>query len=199
MKESTLVTQLKNALCAGLPGAVVFKHHDAITAGIPDLSVTWKGTTTWLEVKYNTDRIRPLQHNTLLRLARQNRAYYVIYHLKPQKVRLVNPLLIPDAAGAILEGWDHRGVVALIRSLHLAASTGVDHPPILKTTDKDTTSAQGTGPGTPADEPLPDVSAKFCCNKHYAHPDSITGSACMKRATDAALIKMNREVHGEKD
>jgi hypothetical protein len=156
MKESTLVTQLKNALCAGLPGAVVFKHHDAITAGIPDLSVTWRGTTTWLEVKYNTDRIQPLQHNTMLRLEKQGHAFYVIYLQDPKQLIWIPPSRHAEAMderrGFGIMSWTHSYVVGALRSLHLAASTGVDHRPILKTTDKDTTSAQGTGPGTPADE-----------------------------------------------
>jgi hypothetical protein len=163
MKESTLVTQLKKALMTGLPGAVVFKHHDAITAGIPDLSVTWRGSTTWLEVKYNTTRIRPLQHNTLLRLERQGRAFYVIY--RPARPAIMGPcvqLILPSEFGNFPKGYatltaeqfNHAAIVITIRSLHLAASTGVDLPPILKTTDKDTTPDQGSGPGTPALPPF---------------------------------------------
>jgi len=169
MKESTLVTQLKKALCVGLPGAVVFKHHDAITAGIPDLSVTWKGTTTWVEVKYNTHQVRPLQHNTMLRLGRQGYAFYVIYRndstagkrrtiiSRPSAVGLntiddfKNSWYIGYDSSSFSARWNHLDVVAFIRSLHLAVSTGVESKSIPKTTDN-TDPGQDIDPGTPAEE-----------------------------------------------
>lgn len=52
MTEATLTRELLKVLERKLPGAVVIKHADRFTAGIPDASLTWAGTTSWLEVKY---------------------------------------------------------------------------------------------------------------------------------------------------
>lgn len=50
MREKSPVNALRLAL-SELPGAEVIKHADAATGGIPDLSVTYNGRTSWLEVK----------------------------------------------------------------------------------------------------------------------------------------------------
>lgn len=52
MNEAQVVRRLVAALKVRLPGAVIFKHADMVTAGIPDISVTWRGKVDWLEVKY---------------------------------------------------------------------------------------------------------------------------------------------------
>jgi hypothetical protein len=166
MNERTLVTQLKRALCAGLPGAVVFKHHDTITAGIPDLSVTWRGTTTWIEVKYNTTRIRPLQHNTLIRLRGHGSAFYVVYRIPhtrlpaeslggPFEAQKTTWVTVPGSSKTpvLFHGWAHSQVAAFIRSLHLAAQPGVEPQPVSDPTNTTTPDQDRLpGPGTPATE-----------------------------------------------
>ena len=59
-------SQFKAAVCKSirkqLPGAVVFRHEDRLTAGIPDISVTWHGRTVWLEAKILDLDIFPVEH-----------------------------------------------------------------------------------------------------------------------------------------
>jgi hypothetical protein len=127
MTERTLTTALKNALRTAMPGAVVIKHHDAITAGVPDLSVTWRGTTTWLEVKFLNPRLlkRPLQHQVMLSLEREGSALYVLYLARPFPHSVICLPSQVDTHG--LEAWtfesSHSGyaqpfVAGFIKSLH---------------------------------------------------------------------------------
>lgn len=82
MNEASLSRTLCQRLRRELPGAVVFKHNDLSTAGVPDISVTWGGITVWLEVKRG-ERItgRGVQRETMRRLMQVGRAYYV--HFSP--------------------------------------------------------------------------------------------------------------------
>jgi hypothetical protein len=53
-----MVKGLERALQVAMPGCAVLKHNDASTAGIPDLSVTWRGKTAWIEVKFDRPAAR---------------------------------------------------------------------------------------------------------------------------------------------
>lgn len=78
MNEATLKRALVKALRKRLPSAVIFRHEDLFTAGIPDLSITSnrpgdiRTSVVWAEVKF--DRLRskskttPVQELTLGRL-----------------------------------------------------------------------------------------------------------------------------------
>ena len=72
MNEAGLKGQLAKSLRAELPGAVVYRHEDSFTAGIPDLSVTWRGRTVWVEVKLDRPgrkaRVTEAQHQALAQL-----------------------------------------------------------------------------------------------------------------------------------
>lgn len=72
--NAKLVKELRQRLG---PGAVVFKHADAYTAGIPDISVTLNDRTLWLECKLTTNKkwFEPLQMAMLQKL----RGYYIIW------------------------------------------------------------------------------------------------------------------------
>ena len=52
MTEATLTRELLRVLERKLSGSIVIKHADRFRIGVPDASVTWDGTTSWLEVKY---------------------------------------------------------------------------------------------------------------------------------------------------
>jgi hypothetical protein len=78
---------LKRAVCEKvkklLPGAVIFRHEDKFTGGIPDISITWAGRTCWVEVKYDRPKSRAMvtgqQKLTLKRLRRHGRALLLTY------------------------------------------------------------------------------------------------------------------------
>src|SRR5678809_210943 len=83
MTEGTLKRDLVLTLTARMPGAVVMSHTGAIHVGIPDLSVTWNGKTSWWEVKFAKPVLhsRGVQELMMKRLSRHGTAYYVIYHI----------------------------------------------------------------------------------------------------------------------
>lgn len=68
MNEAYLKKRLKDALREAMPGAVIYRHEDKFSGGIPDLSVTWSGVTSWIEVKYEKNG-RPSRPTELQRLA----------------------------------------------------------------------------------------------------------------------------------
>lgn len=51
MTENTLVAKLVKIARAELKGYVIFKHADRFQHGIPDISITGSGVTTWWEAE----------------------------------------------------------------------------------------------------------------------------------------------------
>lgn len=85
MIESKFTQRLLKALRTEMPGAIILKHSDRYTGGMPDFSITREGRTTWCEVKVTTQpgtgskenarMFEPLQFETCKRM----RAYYLIW------------------------------------------------------------------------------------------------------------------------
>jgi hypothetical protein len=75
---------------------VVFKHSDSVTAGIPDVSFTWRGYTSWLEVKFvrpeeKSKRGSLLQEDVLRRLSRAgHRAWWIVF--SERGVEIIDPV-----------------------------------------------------------------------------------------------------------
>ncbi len=78
MTEAQFSQKLRKELQKRLPGAVIFKHNDSITGGVPDFSVTLNRRTTWVEVKLagNKPEDSKLQFETMKRLSL---ALYIIW------------------------------------------------------------------------------------------------------------------------
>jgi len=91
MTESDLTKRFIEALRRTMPGAVVFKHADAWTAGIPDLTVSWRGVTTWVEVKKLPYRARGIQRVRVQQLGRVARVFYVMYDVEKKAVVVITP------------------------------------------------------------------------------------------------------------
>lgn len=129
MTEAPLKAALVRELRKTLPrAAVVFRHEDRITAGIPDISVTWNGRTTWLEIKYANPGLksRGIQDLTLLRLAAAGVARYVVY--REQKGEKRTGVIHPneygrDLDGAWTDGFHHGFVVEVLKGLHTGGAT----------------------------------------------------------------------------
>ena len=85
--EGELTQRLVKAIRKGLPNSVVFKHSDRVTYGIPDVSVTWLGSTTWLEMKRIAVSGAAIQHARMCQLATQGRAFYVVFQEVGSEVR----------------------------------------------------------------------------------------------------------------
>jgi len=97
MNEAGLIVRIKNFLEGNLAGPiVVIKHHDSVTAGIPDLSIAYRVVTTWVEVKLLRTGSKgecrkafdPRQLAFMHRIARVAPAFYLIGHQEEETVRL---------------------------------------------------------------------------------------------------------------
>lgn len=123
MTEATLKSALVRALRT-LPNAVVFRHEDRFTHGIPDISITLHHATTWLEVKFANPSFnsRGIQELTLLRLALVGTARYVIYHQDgtEAKTYIVHPYDIGKRLDTLphTSGFDHASVVEFVKTTH---------------------------------------------------------------------------------
>lgn len=96
MREVDIVKKLREKLP---PQAVVIKHADQSTHGIPDLAVTYGGRTTYIEVKlletHETisgfrKKIDPLQLAFCHRLQHQGRCVYFIA-TKAKRAAIISP------------------------------------------------------------------------------------------------------------
>lgn len=126
MTEKDLKDALVGTIRNKIPAAVVLRHEDKNTAGIPDISVTYFGKTVWLEVKYAHPYVigGGLQKLTCRRLAVQGICRYVIYEenklnkrtviLHPQDI-VVKLAEVPDEC--MSPGFNHEFVVQFIRRL----------------------------------------------------------------------------------
>jgi hypothetical protein len=75
--KSTLVKKLREAA----PHFVVIRHEDTSRSGVPDISVSGNGKTTWWEVKYGKPSWKSMgiQELTLKRLAKVSYARYIVF------------------------------------------------------------------------------------------------------------------------
>lgn len=100
-----------------LPGSMVIKHADHLTCGVPDISVTWHGRTTWLEVKrVKNGRViqRGLQHYTMRKMAQQGSAFYVYY--TDEETQVLDPETMEILVSC--SGHNHELVVSFVRRMH---------------------------------------------------------------------------------
>ena len=124
MTEATLKGALVKAIRERMPGIVVFRHEDHFTSGIPDLSITWRGKTSWWEVKFANPRFasKGIQELTMLRLSNVGIANYLIYRLlnEHKTVHIVSPqnLRVWEALGPSTMGFDHQWVIDRIKEIH---------------------------------------------------------------------------------
>jgi hypothetical protein len=113
------------------PWVVWQRHEDHFAYGIPDISVTGGGATTWLEAKVLNPRLKSkrIQEVQLLKLGTQGRAWYIIWDLRVKTqplTRIVHPKQVVNRLfldttehdERTYTGIDHRSVVEFIRSTH---------------------------------------------------------------------------------
>lgn len=117
--RATFVAKAK----AQLPGFVILRHEDKIASGIPDMSVTGNGRTTWIETKFARPRLTStgIQELMLTRLAAAGSAYYLIWEEKDlRRTLIVRPkhlqALTPEEE---FFGFDHDSVIDWLRRLHV--------------------------------------------------------------------------------
>lgn len=89
MTEAQLTKKLIDYVRKELPQAVVFKHNDRVTTGIPDLSITCGGRTLWVEVKREGNwPPSALQQEIVKRLQKAGTAVYAYFYRVGAKWRM---------------------------------------------------------------------------------------------------------------
>jgi hypothetical protein len=124
MNETTIVSRAVSVMKAELKSFVVFKHADRFRSGIPDVSVSGNGFTSWWEFKYADPDFdsRGIQELTMLRLDHASYARYVIFcEDKVRQVLIVEPSKIGTWGTEYelrISRFDYGLVAAHIHSIH---------------------------------------------------------------------------------
>lgn len=105
------------------PSFVTLRHEDVRTSGIPDVSITGLGKTTWWEAKYLNPVFRStgIQELTMLRLAAAGYARYVIWEEKRgiKRTLIVHPKYVDTLqAEASCVGFDMQWLVGKVKEAH---------------------------------------------------------------------------------
>jgi hypothetical protein len=126
MNESILKQALVRTLKKNLV-AVIFRHEDIRTSGIPDISVTANKHTIWLEVKYtktNSVLSTGIQDERCRQLAKTGHCWHIVYSEQhgQKKTYIVHPKDIDDPlmktpAERTFFGFAHESVVMFIRGI----------------------------------------------------------------------------------
>ena len=98
-REAELKANLVEMLRDHIRFAVVLRHEDIRTAGIPDISITFHGVTTWWECKHATPKFASsgIQELTMMRLCANGYARYIIWYEKkgiPPHTLIVHPTML---------------------------------------------------------------------------------------------------------
>jgi len=125
MNEAQLKTALMQYLRGALKRYVIIRHEDRFTHGIPDISATGEGVTSWIEVKHANPRFKTkgIQELTMLRLSRAGLAFFVVYweQDKHQKTFIVDPAHIGNPMvtwSNQVDGFSHQFVQSYLEELH---------------------------------------------------------------------------------
>lgn len=115
--ERSITVKVMGRTEADLRGAVLFKHADRSTVGIPDFSVSWMGATCWVEMKYlrKTATLKEINKVEQLVICHQlyvvtgGKCWVVIYEEEPRQVTVWTPRslfmhLWPKIAGPTDDG-----------------------------------------------------------------------------------------------
>lgn len=124
MDEAALKGKLCDLIRKVKPRYVVLRLEDRFTHGIPDISITGNQRQSWWEVKKASPKFtgQGIQELTMLRLARQCEAFYLVYYevKKEQRTYIIHPtkIGIPLEDLPYEEGFNHEHVLATILQVH---------------------------------------------------------------------------------
>lgn len=124
MTEASVTQSLLTSLKRRFPAADVWKISDRATIGRPDVCLTRRGRSYWLEIKLlkKGDSLAKcsdeLQRLTMRRLHRESkgRAWYVIYdaRAKGKLTAIFDPELDVHAPLLLTSGFDHEQVAEFL-------------------------------------------------------------------------------------
>lgn len=128
MNESKLKSSFMFQVKTLLPNFLALRHEDVRTSGIPDMSITGAGQTTWWEAKYADPRFEStgIQELTMLRLAAAGYARYIVWEERRgiQRTLIVHPRAVHERSGWALVpetwcvGFNHRWLVEQVMKAH---------------------------------------------------------------------------------
>lgn len=122
--ESGLKSKLLKQISLRLPGFIALRHEDVRSSGIPDLSLTGFGRTSWWEFKHAAPTLKSkgIQELTMLRLAGAGFARYVVWEENKhgiQRTLVVHPKnLVSMTPEEWFVGYDHKAIVEYMRKVH---------------------------------------------------------------------------------
>jgi predicted HAD superfamily Cof-like phosphohydrolase len=116
MNEAYLKGRLKKAVQKRIPSAVIFRHEDQFTGGIPDMSVTAHGSSVWVEVKWKRGKLTPLQRHTLERIGNGAMAVSYLEGKRAGRQTGIEFFSHGRSQNYIKPGWDHEWVADCILS-----------------------------------------------------------------------------------
>lgn len=128
LTEVTVRRELMHALQAGLPSAVALRYEDRYTRGIPDLSISWRGHTSFWEIKYADPHCvtSKVQHYLCEQLDTHGfHCRYIIFQRGIARPRKSRPRQIRVVKPADFDHWAHLGLVLCEGRFDYAAL--VDH------------------------------------------------------------------------
>jgi hypothetical protein len=102
VNEANLKARLRVAIRFALPRAVVYRHEDKFTGGIPDFSVTMNRQSLWIEVKY--DRVGRKSKTTLIQQDALARLDGLLVRYQDQKSGAKTTIL-ESCHGVVLESY----------------------------------------------------------------------------------------------
>lgn len=116
--KAALMRELRSS-----PGCVALRHEDRFTSGIPDISVTRGGRTSWWECKHANPGIKSegIQELTMLRLAAAGYARYIVWEEVRGILRtlIVHPMHISTLQPeTFCRSFDMLWLVEQIRKVH---------------------------------------------------------------------------------
>lgn len=127
MDEAYLKRKLVEAIRKEMPGAVVYRHEDTFTAGIPDISVTWRGSTSWIEVKFQRrgrkSELTALQRQAINRFRAAGAAAWAVRYVELKDGKQTE---IDRGPVEIVRGFDHLQVACYLRVEHEKRMADVD-------------------------------------------------------------------------
>lgn len=131
MTESSLTQDQLAQIQKMMRAAVIMKHADKYHTGYPDFSLTWRGITSWWEVKFYDDApfdAPTLQHITCMKLADQGYCYYLIFERRGEekKTRIIRPQSLENwpTTGLVQDGFNFRFVAEYAARLHVSVHSG---------------------------------------------------------------------------
>ena len=143
MNEGVPKSRLVARMNEVLPHFEILRHEDQMRHGIPDISVTGLGWTTWWEVKYANPGFESekIQDVTMWKLARAGYARYIIFyepHPNDRKVCIAHPNEVLDIKTGkkiltwqrrvVAEKFDYTVIAQFVARIHLKGPTHVSRP-----------------------------------------------------------------------